>query len=287
MYPTDLIPDYFKNTKLFFSRNDIENTNNSAERWSDLLSREVDKKTANKLNKDLKKGLTSVFIKPGAKTVFEKDWDVCFVLDACSYDVFRELSQLKGKLTKEISWGFNTARWTVHNIREEHRDTIFLYTNPWVARIVGEENLKKYFYYHEGLWKEHWSEQHRTVMASDALNKADFLIPRYKDKKFLVFLLQPHDPFYATSDFKVADNSLRWVEDFYKGNTRPEVMVEAYKNNLKMVLHQIGEFQKKFKDKKIIITADHGESLGQYGVCYSHKGGYLPWLVEVPWFEFI
>ncbi len=287
MYPADLIPDYFKNVKLFFSEEEIKKFKRSAKDWSENLEYGVDNTTAMLLDKDMKKGLTSVFVKPGARTVFEKDWDICFVLDACRYDTFKELNVFKGKLTKEISWGFNTARWVFHNINKEHRDTIFLFTNPWVSRIAGEDNLKDWFYYQEGLWKEYWDNYHRTVLASKALDKVDFLLPRYDNKKFLVFLLQPHDPFYATSDLKVDKRGLRWVENFFKGDTPVEAMVEAYKNNLRLVLKQIGELQKKFPKKKIIITADHGESLGERGVCYSHKGGYLPWLVEVPWFEFI
>lgn len=59
----------------------------------------------------------------------------------------------------------------------------------------------------------------------------------------------------------------------------------AYKHNLEIVLYYIAKLisHKLFKNKRIIITADHGELLGDEG--FSHPPGLMhPKLLEVPWF---
>jgi len=57
----------------------------------------------------------------------------------------------------------------------------------------------------------------------------------------------------------------------------------AYMDNLKIVLKYVAKLVKELSGK-IIVTADHGELLGEGGH-YSHQGGKrVPALVEVPWF---
>jgi len=51
-----------------------------------------------------------------------------------------------------------------------------------------------------------------------------------------------------------------------------EGLREAYKENLKIVLGQVVKLCRKFSRKKIIITADHGELLGEDGA-YEHPNG--------------
>ena len=47
---------------------------------------------------------------------------------------------------------------------------------------------------------------------------------------------------------------------------------EAYKENLRIVLDYLAKLCKKFSGNKIIITADHGELLGEEGA-YEHPNG--------------
>ncbi len=58
----------------------------------------------------------------------------------------------------------------------------------------------------------------------------------------------------------------------------------AYKNNLEAVLSEVEKIVERFpQENRIVITADHGELLGEDGL-YGH--GYPhPLLRNVPWFE--
>lgn len=68
-----------------------------------------------------------------------------------------------------------------------------------------------------------------------------------------------------------------------------EGLKEAYKENLRIVLSSVAELCAELLEhdpsRDIIITADHGESLGENGV-YSHSyGSKNPVLLKVPWFK--
>ena len=49
-------------------------------------------------------------------------------------------------------------------------------------------------------------------------------------------------------------------------------LIEAYKENLRIVLNYVAKLCEKFPRKKIIITSDHGELLGEEGA-YEHPNG--------------
>jgi hypothetical protein len=71
-----------------------------------------------------------------------------------------------------------------------------------------------------------------------------------------------------------------------KGISRHEV-VKAYLDNLRIVLEAastlVGEIKNHFRSR-IIVTSDHGELLGEYGL-YMHPHYELPELCVVPWLE--
>jgi len=66
-------------------------------------------------------------------------------------------------------------------------------------------------------------------------------------------------------------------------------MREAYMNNLKLALRNVSMLIEKIKDMDIVITADHGELLGDnkfFGKKIGHPAGHgYPELREVPWLE--
>ena len=49
-------------------------------------------------------------------------------------------------------------------------------------------------------------------------------------------------------------------------------LMEAYKENLRIVLDYVAKLCKKFPRKKIVITSDHGELLGEEDA-YEHPNG--------------
>ena len=61
-------------------------------------------------------------------------------------------------------------------------------------------------------------------------------------------------------------------------------IIEGYYHDLDLVLNKVSKIIESNKDKKIIITADHGERLGEWGR-YGHGGFHCKTTSEVPWFK--
>ena len=71
--------------------------------------------------------------------------------------------------------------------------------------------------------------------------------------------------------------------DIVRRKLGKEGLREAYRENLHIVLKQVAGLVKHLSGR-IVITADHGEMLGEY-YCYSHwSRSSLKHLIEIPWF---
>ena len=72
-----------------------------------------------------------------------------------------------------------------------------------------------------------------------------------------------------------------------KGISQREI-VRAYLSNVEIALRYASIFLKEIMDMftgKIVITSDHGEFLGEYGLYLHHPNYELPQMCVVPWFE--
>lgn len=67
-------------------------------------------------------------------------------------------------------------------------------------------------------------------------------------------------------------------------NVGPEGVRRAYEQNLKIVLEEVARLIASLSGKKIVITSDHGELLGEKGDWEHRSGLDHSALIEVPWF---
>ena len=140
-------------------------------------------------------------------------------------------------------------------------------------------------------------------------------IKDYPNKKIIAKFWQVHDPYFLyakeTKDLKIKpikqSNMRKLLYDVFghetvwtvldKFNQPPESwhmhiwqkygrqgIINGYINDLALVLSYIKRIVEKNPDKKIVITSDHGEMLGERGK-YSHGGKRTKYIKEVPWFE--
>lgn len=96
--------------------------------------------------------------------------------------------------------------------------------------------------------------------------------------------------------FKMFPDSIKWkikdlfnVEQDHFGKLVREIGAEKtreyYRKDLKLALKEVKRFAEENQDKKIIITADHGELLGENGDWGHELGSDARGLREVPWLE--
>ena len=106
---------------------------------------------------------------------------------------------------------------------------------------------------------------------------------RYPDKRLLVHYLQPHGPYFGRD----GDERFRFPTEGH-GDCDPAVLREAYVQNLELVLSEVERLLDELRGKTV-ITADHGELLGErlWPIPvrqYQHPPGiYVEELVRVPW----
>lgn len=235
------------------------------------------------------------------KTIMDFNWDSLILLDGCRYDLFKEVIKNKrfkifGRNLKFIiSQGSTTPEWIKNTFTSDYPDVVYISPTPFVSEIKLTEFLgKNPFFYIEPVWKYGWDEKLRTVLAEKVTSAVKRVCKKYKGKRFIIHYFQPHHPFVGK--FRLKDEELlrkvlskkiaeptTW--DFFEiGCCAKEEMWEAYKSNLEYVLLEVKKILRYLRGK-VVITSDHGNCFGEYGI-YEHVPGLrIEELVKVPWVE--
>lgn len=222
--------------------------------------------------------------------VFDEDWDNLVVLDACRYDYFEEVCDIDGDLQKRISKGSATREWVEANFDRQLHDTVYVTANGWFLQLGLEENLHAYTSLHQ--------EEHRndvgTVPPELVTDAATETLEEYPDKRLVVHYVQPHAPYMGPTGREyfgdVRGMNLHEVLRQADGNKQKKIkkLRAAYRENLHIVLDEVDTLLNSLEGKTI-VTADHGELLGERHLTlplreYGHPTGIrVPELVEVPW----
>lgn len=212
--------------------------------------------------------------------VTEEDWDYLIVLDACRYDIFEEVNWIEGELQKIKSQGAQTDEWLEKNFAEKHEDMVYVSANPHLnthglGNIDPEETFHDYYLTYLREECNEYGATRPECVNEDAKAAAE----KYPDKRIIIHYIQPHAPFIGEK--RIGEGSL--YELYASGKSCKEIR-EAYKSNLEYVLEEVEKLIPEL-DGEIIITADHGELLGEKLV-YGHKKGlHMKELTEVPWLK--
>mgnify|MGYP002762815976 FL=1 len=99
--------------------------------------------------------------------------------------------------------------------------------------------------------------------------------------------MQPHGPFAANAaaeDRELLKHEVRPLR--YLRNTGDmETVWEGYLDEIRFALDEVEIALNNIDANKVVITADHGEAFGEYGI-YGHTVGSLhPQVRNVPWVE--
>lgn len=236
--------------------------------------------------------------------IFENDeWDVCIVLDSCRYDMLSNAVQ--ENVTGVWSVGSVTTEWLANTFHEDrvpnahklglvsatpHTTTVFrdrnYLTNPGAApwrypepAVIAPEDFAGF---HE-VWRSHASELDAVppnVMRDATLEAHD------RHDRVVAHWLQPHEPFIAPhtqyhGGSPTGENV--WTE-LEQGVVDEQTVWRAYNNNLNWALTYLKETIDAI-DGTVLVTADHGNAFGRWGV-YGHPFGWpaknvrkVPWLL--------
>lgn len=226
--------------------------------------------------------------------ILDEDWDNLILLDACRYDYFSDVSsKLPGKLSKRISPGAKTKEFIQATFKNRYEvDLVYLTTNSWWGRLAEDIDSKVFKFIN--LAEENIQDPELNVeLPNTVVKRALEVSENYPDKRLLIHFNQPHYPFIGETGRSIfpTTNRTRLTQDIARVGATPEQVRTAYRENLEAVIPGVKKLLNEL-DGKTVVTADHGEMLGERGWpipvrAYGHTAGfYMPELVEVPWLEY-
>jgi hypothetical protein len=231
-------------------------------------------------------------------TLFERirrtDWDLLVVLDACRYDVLADLADV-AVVDRAISPVCVTQRFVEEvNAAGLFEDAGYVSANP-ATRNLDVDGLE-----HVPLYDTAWDDQLSTVRPSAVYDRA---VDRVRDgAQVVAHTMQPHYPHICQVGDEVRSvpgglhpNTIGATMDetpaqnipyaFFTGQFDADRAMQSYRRCTAFAWQRAAERAVELsKDGyTVVITADHGELLGEWGLA-GH-----PWrvrvrpLVEVPW----
>lgn len=229
--------------------------------------------------------------------VFSKEWDVLLVLDACRRDELRRLASDYDYLrSNEISSHPTIASCTWNWIPRTFdgvspdllRETAYVTANPYSDSL--DEELRTV----DEVWRYAWDEALGTVLPRPVTDRAITVAREEQPDRLIVHYLQPHSPFLnqidsfpeEVSHFTALEGegmgSWGYVQ---RGDMPVETAIDGYHYNLRQVLDDVTLLLNNMDAERVVITADHGEAFGEYGI-YGHPPNTpIEPLLQVPWVE--
>ncbi|WP_434530810.1 hypothetical protein ACODNH_18880 [Haloarcula sp. NS06] len=248
---------------------------------------------------------------PHGVDIFDREWDVLLILDTCRADAMDQVAseyEFLDSGTTVWSRGSATREWVAHTFTTENideiRNTALVTANPtsrWGLRHEAEPNwpeFSKRFTNWDTVEPHHFCEFDEvwrygpknpfsgTVMPYAVTDRAISTWRSTRASRMIVHYLPPHIPYGARS---VKQNRpLNDIENdpwnALKSGTSKEQVWNAYIEELVFGLESVETIITDIDADKIVITSDHGESFGEFGI-YAHPMLPLPQLRKVPWVE--
>ncbi|WP_435078873.1 hypothetical protein [Halococcus sp. AFM35] len=221
---------------------------------------------------------------PAGIDVFAEDWDALVILDACRYDEFVQRSTLPGRTEHRISRGSTSSEFIRGNFAGKTlHDVVYVSANGWYAKLEDDIGAAVHaFEFVERDTAGGLTSRPETVAAA-AREAAE----RYPNKRLVVHFMQPHQPYLGPLGSRF-DFSGDMIDTIRHSNVGHEEVLQAYRENLDLVLNDVEPLLDDLAGK-IVVTADHGELLGERERplpirSYGHpEGVYVKELVSVPW----
>ncbi|MFX1378938.1 MAG: hypothetical protein ACFFA4_07565 [Promethearchaeota archaeon] len=241
--------------------------------------------------------------------IFDESWDNLIILDACRYDIFEETYRnrsMRGTLKKKKSRGSHTISFLLENFKNgKYPEIIYITANPHVDLL-----LKDKFYKIISVWKEGWDNKEKTVLPKTMYEYGIDAIIKYPEKKLIFHFMQPHFPYIG---YKIGGGASEMLKNTVLHNQKIKLKkvckdglfslytldlyavlkrkdhLNIYKDNLNLVIPFIEDLIN-ILPGKTIVTADHGESIGEFIHplipirFYGHRENVrIPVLINVPW----
>lgn len=237
------------------------------------------------------------------------EWDNVVLLDACRFDLFREVYEddtLPGTLDSRRSAEAGTPGYLTENFAgDTFHDTVYVTANPYINTELPDDT----FHAVDPVWKDGWNDDLATVHPDVVRDRALAAAERYPDKRLIVHFNQPHTPFIGEK--RLESRGMTAIRETALGGDGPdprsrrrtpfemlgagEVSYDevwaAYRSNLEAVFPSVRMLLEELPGLTA-VTSDHGNAMGERAWpfpirVYGHPLGILiPALTTVPWLTY-
>lgn len=249
--------------------------------------------------------------------IFEEEWDLLIVLDACRVDAIQTLVDeydILSNIQKYKSVGSATLEWSAKTFIKEYSEEIAktaLVSGNGTVSLALEEDPQYWagvsereswldsiatwntvesddFFLHDKVWDYGYRDPFTGTLLPECVTDRTISVARNHDpSRIIAHYLPPHAPY--RSEALRANRELAQHErepwQSLRSGTPTEDVWKSYLNEIRWGLEHVSVLLQNVNAEKVVITADHGEMFGEYGI-YSHPAGVPMWqLRNVPWVE--
>ncbi|MFC6825507.1 hydrolase [Halopelagius fulvigenes] len=232
---------------------------------------------------------------PGTTNVYDREWDVLLVLDACRVDVIDEVADEYPFLNRPdelVSVGSSSIEWLENTFTERRRDemkrTAYVTGNPFSHRVLDDDSLRKL----DEVWRYEWDDEAGTIPGRPITDRAISTKRELDPDRLIVHYMQPHfpsipDPLGGGMNAETLGEGAGWEDPWdrlRKGELTRERVWRSYRDNLRYILGEVELLLGSVDAERVVVTADHGNAAGELGV-YGHPKVPIPSIRRVPWYE--
>lgn len=227
------------------------------------------------------------------RRIYDHEWDLLVVLDACRADLVAEVVDEFDFLDRDTAYSCASAsgEWYRKNFGDEYRDetarTALVSANLYTDAHVDPEDFRLV----DEVWRYAFDADEGTIPPESVVDRTVSVCRELDPDRTVAHFMQPHYPFVPhprdfgegiAKDYDGRPWSNVW-ERLQAGEASYEEVWEGYRQNLVYVLEHVAVLLDNVDAERVVITSDHGNLLGEFGL-YDHPQYVpIPALKRVPW----
>lgn len=228
------------------------------------------------------------------ENVYDHNWDVLIILDGCRVDAMEYLFpevDINGSFSSITSLGSATYQWTERTFSEEYKKeinkTTYITANPFSDQYLQKSDFKCL----DEVWRYGWDDEIHTVPARIVTDRGIQQARSNGSERLILHYMQPHFPSVPEPISQIQPTDINewgernWESPWVQIRTNKlnhDTVWKSYIENLRYVLQDVEIFCNNVSADKIIITSDHGNAKGEWGI-YGHPNVPIRCLRDVPW----
>lgn len=226
--------------------------------------------------------------------IYDRDWDVMIILDACRHDMYERRVRSCPSIWSVAG---SSAEWMTKTFGQadstELDRTAYVTSNPFSTRSDALDGIELGLL--DEVWRDGWDDNLGTVPARPVTDRGIAAARSDKFDRVIIHYMQPHYPFIGGLEDgatpigkldqetfgKVGDDLGMW-DRVLLGELDSEEVLEAYDANLDYVMEDVRLLLKNIEGKAV-ISADHGNAIGEWGQWGHRPQIPHPGMRSVPW----